>query len=208
MPNKIIKIQTSDGSVFVYEMDQIAKITKEPPVKPIGKAKQDLGPPGKFAIQFNPLGFLQFGPSIETDFAISDNMFFHTQLRFASLGLAYYAIASDGFENEVALGNMAIGVGFKLLQERAGVPHRFYSGGAFEYQWESKSRELVFWLYGGHRWRYPTKSFLNLGFIGGVAIQTKNEWWYTNNTNDIRIRYDPKKFLPILMLELSFGWES
>jgi len=30
IPNEQVKIQTSDGSVFVYTMDQVLKITKEP----------------------------------------------------------------------------------------------------------------------------------------------------------------------------------
>ena len=30
IPNVQVKIQTSDGSVFVYTMDQVLKITKEP----------------------------------------------------------------------------------------------------------------------------------------------------------------------------------
>jgi len=30
IPNKTLKIQTADGSIFVYEMEQVEKITKEP----------------------------------------------------------------------------------------------------------------------------------------------------------------------------------
>jgi len=30
IPNEQVKIKTSDGSVFVYTMDQVLKITKEP----------------------------------------------------------------------------------------------------------------------------------------------------------------------------------
>src|SRR3954452_12312362 len=33
VPNKSIKIQTGDGSVFVYQMDEVEKITKEAPYK-------------------------------------------------------------------------------------------------------------------------------------------------------------------------------
>lgn len=33
IPNETLKIQTRDGSVFVYKFDEIIKITKEPPVK-------------------------------------------------------------------------------------------------------------------------------------------------------------------------------
>ncbi len=29
-PNKLIKIQTNDGNVFVYNIDEVDKITKEP----------------------------------------------------------------------------------------------------------------------------------------------------------------------------------
>ena len=39
VPNQSLKIQTADGSVFVYEMDEVEKITKEEAIEQKGKSK-------------------------------------------------------------------------------------------------------------------------------------------------------------------------
>lgn len=48
VPNKSLKIQTKDGNVFVYKMDEVEKITKETPIgtKPISPQMTSTNPAG------------------------------------------------------------------------------------------------------------------------------------------------------------------
>lgn len=40
-PNESLKVQTADGSVFVFKMDEISKITKETPVKSVANSSYE-----------------------------------------------------------------------------------------------------------------------------------------------------------------------
>lgn len=56
IPNVSIKIQTRDGSIFVYEMEEVLKIVKEPipeiPKAPTKAAKEEKSPGLAFALSF------------------------------------------------------------------------------------------------------------------------------------------------------------
>ena len=45
---------------------------------------------GKFALSANPLGFIQFGPIINAEFGLTDELVLNTHLRFPALGIATY----------------------------------------------------------------------------------------------------------------------
>lgn len=72
-------------------------------------------PLGNFELQFNPLGFLQFGPVVDLGPKVGSSTYLYGHFRWSSLGLVYRLVSTDGFEDDMSIGCMAIGVGFKHL---------------------------------------------------------------------------------------------
>jgi hypothetical protein len=173
--------------------------------------------PGKTAILFNPLGVLQFGPIFQGEFAIAPNLYLTTHVRFAAFGVVYQAIESDGFEDDVSFGSMAVGGGMKFLMKTPYSPNCFYIGGFAEYGWGAtentevsrpwKGNDAYFSFISnfGYRWRFPSKFFLNIGVIAGLAPVLKDEWYYVDDPSTI-IETDEALWY-VAMLELSMGWE-
>lgn len=159
------------------------------------------------------------GPIIEGEYKIAPNSYLTAHLRYSALGLLYQVIASEGFENEVSLGSMALGGGYKKFIEKPNSPNHVYVGGYFEYgwggtrgdidtnwEWEGENAQLIIASNFGFRWRYPSKFFLNLGIIAGVAPSIKDDWWYIDNTDEVFEGSLDTYFVG--MLELSLGWEK
>lgn len=214
VPNVSLKIQTRDGSVFVLQMEEISKFTKEPkfggvsPIQPMGQS----------AFLFHPLGFLQFGPILEVEYRIESDLYITSHVRFSALGFLYYALASEGFENEVSPGSMALGIGVKKYMDNPNSPNRLYFAGFAEYgwgatrgdigtqwEWEGKNAQIILASNIGYRFRYPSKFFINLGGMAGVAPGIRDDWWYIDSPGDVYEGSNEINFFG--MLELSFGWE-
>ena len=220
VPNVSIKVQTRDGSVFVYEMENILKITKEPRtgVAPLGSKAPVSSSLGKSAFLFNPLGFLQFGPILEGEFSLTPDTFFTAHFRYSALGFVYQALESDGFSDGISFTSAALGAGIRKFLENPYSSNRFYLSGAAEYswggtsgdvgtndEWKGKDAQIIFLGNFGHRWRYPSKFFLNLGLIAGFGTDIKDDWWYIREPDHI---YKESGAVFAAMLELSFGWEK
>lgn len=65
VPGKSLKIKTADGSVFVYSMEEVEKITKEaaPMMARKSASSMDNYEPGRYVVSVNPMGFILGGPS-------------------------------------------------------------------------------------------------------------------------------------------------
>lgn len=63
VPGKSIKIQTREGNVFVYSMDEVERITKEAPITPQTQPAKDVYATDKSHLGVNPLGFVVGGLS-------------------------------------------------------------------------------------------------------------------------------------------------
>jgi hypothetical protein len=63
IPNKSIKIQTADGSVFVYQLNDVARITKERALTPPHPSGPSVSSPDRIVVAANPLGVIVGGPS-------------------------------------------------------------------------------------------------------------------------------------------------
>lgn len=63
VPGKSLKIKTSDGSVFVYSMDEVERITKEETQGVMKTSSNDQYAPDRFVIGANPMGFIVGGVS-------------------------------------------------------------------------------------------------------------------------------------------------
>jgi hypothetical protein len=62
VPGKTLKIKTADGSVFVYQMDDVARMTREPAATQ-SRPSTSVSAPDKVVIAVNPLGFIVGGVS-------------------------------------------------------------------------------------------------------------------------------------------------
>jgi hypothetical protein len=218
IPGQSIKIQTADGNVFVYEMYEVQKITKEAPVQPVGSGSSV--PLPKKAFYLNPLGVLQFGPMIGGEFKVSDDLLFDVHLRYPPLGLAYQAITSEGFEDAVSWAALSFGPGIKYLFENPSTPNRFYIATYLEYgfggssgdigtseEWEGKFSYMVIAFNFGHRWVNALKNtYIGVGIFAGASPGIKDEWWYIDSPGEIYQGENPTLFFG--MLELTFGWGS
>ncbi len=174
-------------------------------------------PLGKGEIEFNPLGFLQFGPIIHGAFRVGDNVFLGAHYRISSMGLLYWMIETDLFEDEVNLNSGGIGVDFRYFFDNKQSPHRFYVGGIVEKgwggltgeddvgEWESKTDYYVVAGNAGYRFRFSSGFFMNLGGYAGFSKDTKSELWYDNSSSVIR--ENPLETTIFLMLEFALGME-
>lgn len=100
-PNVSIKIQTSDNSVFVYEMDEIEKMTKEKKTSKVDPFRLETG-----YIETGFKGIVELGYQTGVNFSSQDviklNIIYGYQVNpFFSLGLGtgvrYYIDGSDAF---------------------------------------------------------------------------------------------------------------
>ena len=205
VPNESIKLQTKDGNLFVYRMDEIEKLTKEQPI--------NFMPLGNSAYSFNPLGFLQFGPILTGELKLSSNTFLTPHLRIASLGLIYHALVEY---DQISMSSMAIGLGVKRYIGNTNTSNRFYSGGLIEYGWGSGKNDvgesyeselnhsyLAVMSNFGYRWRNSSKTFINLGLLTGVAKTISDK----EVTTFGEIEFELTTYF-IGMLEFSVGFEK
>jgi hypothetical protein len=63
VPNKTLKIKTADGSVFVFQMEDVERITRESAPTPARSSVGSVSAPDKAVIAANPLGAIVGGVS-------------------------------------------------------------------------------------------------------------------------------------------------
>ncbi len=171
----------------------------------------------KFALSLNPLGFIQFGPVINAEFGIKENIVLNTHVRFPSVGLLTYVVKyhDDGLDE---LSGIAFGGGFiYFFGEYMSKP---YIGGMLEYhrteslyakdegwEWSQIDRSVVFIFNGGYRWRFEGGFFVNTGAFLGAAVGNY-DWEYADPSYD---PYEPggdgKDVTPFGMFEVTLGLE-
>jgi len=129
-------------------------------------------------LQFNPLGFVQFGPVLQAEIAIAPKIVLFPHVRFAGLGLlSHLSVDYDEFD----VSSMALGGGFRIFPGKG--KHRFYAGGLAEYGWgtgrdsydEAKYRHSYISAIGnaGFRWRF-NKFFIQTGAYVGAVFETED----------------------------------
>lgn len=164
----------------------------------------------------NVLGFLQFGPMFQGEFKVGENVRAHGHLRLATMGLAYRALV-DGD----VTGGIGLGGGITKFVPRQGTASRVYLGTIAEYglgsnveykgttqEWEGEHSYMAFLGNFGHRWRYPSKLFMNLGAMIGYLLPLSDTWRYTHHSQDTATRESEDGLLPVLgMIEFSVGVE-
>jgi len=160
--------------------------------------------PLKSSIQFNPVGFLQFGPMVDFEIRVTDNFVLFPHVRFAGLGLlSHLSVDYDYLD----VTSMAFGGGFRILPGSG--KHRMYFGGVAEYGWgtgsndwdDSEYRHSYISMVGnvGYRWRFSSMYIQTGGYLGLVF-----------ETEDVRTDYHVdygNDVLFMAMLEFAIGFE-
>jgi len=174
----------------------------------------------RMTLNVNPLGLLQFGPIIQGEFrlAADRSSYIVPHVRIPYLGVLYHAITIDDRSDETTVSPLALGLGggYKaLIPVKKGA---WYVGGAIDYSfgsatgndaggdWESRFSNIAIMSNGGFRWRPINKKHVfSLGAYLGAAIPARDEWWYVSTPDET---HDERQLVPMIMLELSFGWEK
>lgn len=184
-------------------------------------AQEDSSIPGgsedlpKSTFHINPLGLLQFGPILMYEARIkSSNAYFAPWFRFGYLGVLTH-LSWDA--DEVSPLNLGIGTMIKSYSTTDS-GNAIYYGGGLEYaigqanydvdtSFETEEKFTGLGILGnvGHRWRYDSGNFINLGLLTGVIITIKDEERFVSD-GSLYMEYDETLF--IAMLEFSFGWSG
>ena len=215
IPNQTIKIKTSDGSVFVYSMNDVEKITKED--RSAGAATAAPKPLGSGAYSVNPLGFLQLGPVLQAEFKAAPSLLVGPYVRLLGLGLVTHALASY---DKLDAGSLAIGGTFRYFFGDPDLHDHFYAGAIAEYGFGGgtisedsyvngryvdgiyKFAYMGFGTNFGYRWRFDSPLFIGLGIMAGASSETSD---YRESPQ--RTDY-PKKTYFIGMVEFTIGFET
>lgn len=203
-PSSGLKIKTSDGSLFVFSMDEVEKMEKETveetaPEKEVAKPLETSSAQptyhsknyelGKVHLGFQPAGFLQFGPVIELHFRIGENFLLGPQVRFTSLGLAYHAVT----DFEATMVGISAGASFKHFPIK-NQENKFYYGFGIEWEygetegndgdWYGNHGGLVFSANAGYRFRFGSGFYINLGAYAGVYQNVWDVWYYYDDDTE------------------------
>lgn len=175
-------------------------------------------PISRFALSINPLGFIQFGPLVNAELGIKEDLVINAHVRVPTLGILTYLIRahSDGLEE---LSEFAFGGGLiKFFGENQ---HKPYAGILLEYgwyhaefgwgepwEWYKDEGYVVFVFNGGYRFRFEQGFFINTGAFLGAGIGAY-DWEYTDLSYGASDN-EPRSgtgVTPFGMLEVTFGKE-
>ncbi len=168
-------------------------------------------------INFNPLGFLQFGPIIQAEFKVTNRGYVTPHVRIPYLGILYHVINADDRSDQVKVSPIALGIGTGYKYFFPVNKGAWYAGGVAEYsfgsskgndgsEWKSKFSNIALMANGGFRWRSAeSKHTVSVGGYIGFYSALKDEWWYTSSPGKI---HDERSTTPMFMLELAFGLEK
>ena len=173
-------------------------------------------PLGSWYLQFDPLGFLQIGPSAEVGLRVASGTLIGAALRVEGLGLLYQDIATSGFENDASLLSTAVDVLFYQLFPAAGT-NRWYLQGMIGYgwgwtsgtnyigAWQGSNSHIELGVGAGYRWRYNSRFFLDVGGLAGLGIGVTDSWYQTSTPNNVNNNALNEYFLGALQVHV--GWE-
>ena len=173
-------------------------------------------PLGSRYFSFNPIGLLQFGPSLDFGLMITDGLYIVPDLRLAGLSVLHYFV-SAAYPSLESIPSFAPGVRVYYLFKQEGKPNCWYLSGlaAYEFWWNTyvntyssattyyHTESLIIGGGFGYRWRGSNHRFFELGLFGGAAVTTLNESWTAGQAAESL----GNVAMLVGMVELSFGWE-
>jgi hypothetical protein len=219
IPNVSIKIETKDGSVFVYKMSEVEKMTKKASKSEEGTETKAAGtrtlagnPERQFALLINPLGFLQFGPQLDFEIKLAQNNYLLLLARWHAGGLLSYVI-----DDSIRLDHIAFGAGYRYFLRPPENPDALVLGFQCQYGFGTSASDvghtyetngrgayIAGALETAYRWRFD-KFLVTTGLIYGLATDLVTEYWYISAPSVII--HNPKKVYFFGMFELQLGTE-
>lgn len=209
--NESITLITPQNQIFVINNGNIIRIKKLHG----GMVDWSLG---QNSLQVNPIGFLHFGPSIQFDTRVKRNIFIGTGIRFSKSGIGYQYLSKTAFADRIPPSEIAAGISITQFFDKAASPNKFYfslhgeysqgkSGGPdrLSMSWQGENSEISILAGVGHRWRFNSGFFMNIGFMAGVSKGIKDKWWYTSEPDKV-FKRNHKLYFPA-MIVWAFGWE-
>ena len=220
---KYKEFENQDGPTYTIERSKVYEIKYENKNDDDDKAKKLLSegessmPSG--AISLNFLGFLQFGPLIQYEAKITDNLYLVPSVRIGYLGLMFHVVWETLDDEDDYLTGPCLGIGaglrgFALMSNDNAV----YYGGIIEYNmakvvWGEGYSDETYEKYsglailgnGGYRFRFQNGMFLNLGAYLGVNIGLSDKEYYAYDDELYAEWENEVRFIGFA--ELSFGWE-
>ena len=211
VPNESIKIETADGSVFVFKMSEVEKIVREPASSSRGTGRA-VPPMAASYVVVNPLGIVEFGPMVDLELRLSPKLYALAHVRFQGLGLLAHLISSD----VIAYWSTAVGTGVRYFFTTPATPNAPYLGAAVEVGYNPYSGDkgyvsayhgssvyVTIAANGGYRWRFDN-FIVNVGGYLGVAPTVYSQYSYDTAPS---VMYDGTLDTTfVAMAEVSVGW--
>jgi hypothetical protein len=220
IPDVSIKIKTADGSLFVFKMSEIEKITKEEVAGTAAAAAGSSAAPAEPArpmaamnLLLDPLGFLQFGPVAQLEFQFFPGLYGYVHARLNGLGLLPWLL----YSSSPAIYSFAVGPGVRYFFLSKDSPHAPFLGFLTEIGYtpysantgytdalEGTAINLTFGANAGYRWRFGTL-IVQVGAYAGASPRMSSVWHYLSTPTDQHT--DPADVVFFGMLDVSIGWE-
>lgn len=204
--SKVFMIRYANGTKEVFKESAQGTLS--------GKNTRSLAPLGDNSFNFNPLGFLQFGPIIQYEKKISSNAVVAPYFRYAYLGVLTHLIWTGFDDGKLSPATFGLGMGFKGFSAEAG--NSMYYGAFLDYhiakanydigelyETQEKYSGLALVSNIGYRWRRTSGNYLNLGLFAGANFTLMNEERYVRTGE---LESSDSEASVFAMLELAFGF--
>ena len=172
---------------------------------------------GRFEFDFNPLGFLQFGPLVNAGVRLGPVTYIDLHGRWSYAGALYWVLEDADVQPE----SFGLGVRVNNVFKLPGSMHAWYLGALFESTWGKATYEDDTWTgtgtyertwrgyvlaaNGGFRWRFQSGFYMNLGLI--LGIHNQYEASTDSPVNGFAKDDDPEGVRVFGMLEFAVGAE-
>ena len=169
-------------------------------------------------VNFNPVGFLLYGPIIQAEFKVAHRSYIVPWLRYNYLGLSsQFLWTSFEDDNVYSPASFSVAAGFRQFELLRSKERLMYYGLFGEYNHEKavidresfhsyEQTRLSVSIYGniGYRMELRNDFYINLGILPGLNLVIENEGTYSNNGDTVTGL--PKKGRIVGMLDVAIGW--
>jgi hypothetical protein len=182
------------------------------PIQTEADSRFDGYPISGFALSFNPIGFFQYGPTINAEFGLTRNLVFHAHIRFKAFGLQ--STSATGYnEFSSALADVALGGGpIYFIGARQSKPYIGFvvdcsTNGPVNHANTNTFQPcevitIAYTVNTGYRMRFDNGLFINGGLFAGISSKCMR--WNTTEINNSDFQQENRAFF---MGELTIGFE-
>jgi hypothetical protein len=208
----VFMIKYANGTKDVITSSNSPASTQSENARSVNRVPANSGDTGLYIM---PLGFLQFGPVLGAEYAVTPNLSVDAHVRIGSLGLVMHALSSN---DNGDLGDKLTewGIGTIVKYYPWSVRNGFYFGGLAEYTWGTttyyqgstyseyinKESFLAIAFNSGYKFDLSHSLYLCVGAILGGALPISGEEYYTHNLSPTNY---VQKGIIFGMLEFTIG---